>query len=307
MYRSLIENCSENFNLWILCMDEVTYEILNRSSFPKVKLVKLSEFETDDLLRVKKERTVAEYSWTCASNFIWFLLQKNTNLDSMTYIDADLCFFNDPIVLVEELGNKDVMITEHRYTKEFDVSKTSGKYCVQFMVFKNNYNGLIVLDWWRKSCIDWCFNYFDNGRLGDQKYLDDWLVRFNGVYEMKNLGGGVAPWNVQQYVFKIENSKIIGEEISSQKKFPLIFYHFHGFYLVSRKKFFCSIGYPISKNVRKIVYKNYFNSLQSSMMLVEKNNPDFSFGFRIVTIKERIYSFIINSNFLKKIYLSFKK
>jgi hypothetical protein len=54
------------------------------------------------------------------------------------YLDADLYFFNDPKILIKELGNDDLLITEHRYTKKYDQSFNSGKYCVQFMIFKNN-------------------------------------------------------------------------------------------------------------------------------------------------------------------------
>ena len=34
------------------------------------------------------------------------------------------------------------------------------------------------LKWWQEKCIDWCHDYPDNGRLGDQKYLDEWPKLF---------------------------------------------------------------------------------------------------------------------------------
>lgn len=307
MYYSLIANCTEEFNLWILCMDQLTYELLQKMNLPRVTLVSLIEFESKELLKVKSERNVAEYSWTCASNFIWFLLKKNKELESAIYLDADLYFFNDPKILIEELENKDVMITGHRYTKKFDKSGTSGKYCVQFMIFKNNTNGLIVLDWWRQACLDWCFSYFDNGRLGDQKYLDDWLTRFSGVYELQNLGGGVAPWNVQQYSFLNESSKTLGRELSSNKKFPLVFFHFHGYCLISKNKYLGSVGYPLSRNAKRFIYKPYFKGLQNSILMVKKTNTDFNFGFKRVALKDRLYARMMNNSFFEKIYLRLKK
>ena len=130
------------------------------------------------------------------------------------------------------MGEKSVLITEHRYTKEYDQSRTSGIYCVQFMTFKNDKNGMEALNWWRNACIEWCYSRFENGKFGDQKYLDDWLNRFKGVHSLKNLGGGVAPWNIQQYDL-------------SKKEFELIFYHFHGFKILENHKFYTSHIYLI--------------------------------------------------------------
>ena len=87
---------------------------------------------------------------------------------------------------------------------------------------------MAVLNWWRNACLDWCYAKAEDGKFGDQKYLDDWASRFEGVHELQHLGGGIAPWNVQQYIFKCEDSKIIGTEITTGKKFEVIFYHFHG-------------------------------------------------------------------------------
>jgi hypothetical protein len=270
-------------------------------NLPNIKLISLKDFENQRLLEIKAERNVAEYSWTCASNFIWFLLQKNKEFEMMIYLDADLYFFNDPKILISELENNDVMITEHRYTKKYDQSVTSGKYCVQFMVFKNNSNGLKILDWWRSSCLDWCFDYLDNGRFGDQKYLDDWLTRFNGVYELQHLGGGVAPWNVQQYNFFIKNKKIFGQTKNSENEWPLVFYHFHSFCLISPAKYLAARRYEISKNVNDLINETYFKALQSNIEFVKKFMPNFNFGFKKISIKEKIISKLSHFSFIKTV------
>ncbi len=301
MYNSLLANCSEDFNLWVLCMDDTTYNLLEKMDLPKVKLISLKEFESPELLEVKKGRNVAEYSWTCASNFIWFLLQKHKGLETLIYLDADLYFFNDPKVLIDELGDKDVMITEHRYTKEYDQTDFSGKYCVQFMIFKNNNNGLVVLDWWRRACLDWCFNYLDNGRLGDQKYLDDWTTRFNGVHELQYLGGGVAPWNVQQYDFFIKEGKILGRTKENGRKWLLVFYHFHSFRLTPPCDYFSTPGYNLSSNVIEIIYDTYFKALQDNIEFVKKHFSEFNYGYKSVTIKEKIVSWAASFGFIRLI------
>ena len=303
MYNSLAANCTEDFNLWILCLDGLTYELLRQMNLPHVRLITLEEFESPELLKVKAERNVAEYSWTCASNFMWFLLQKNSSWDKLIYLDADLYFFNDPKILIAELGDKDIMITSHRYTKKYDQAAVSGKYCVQFIIFKNNKNGLVALDWWRLACLDWCFDYLDKGRLGDQKYLDDWPTRFQGVYELEHLGGGVAPWNVQQYDFYLENNEIIGQEKNTGEIFPLIFYHFHSFCLLSPIKYLPARRYDLSENVRRLICAPYFQALQNSIELVKKFSPDFNFGYKQVSVKEKTVARLSRFGAIKSIII----
>lgn len=299
LYSSLVANCSSDFTLWILCMDDLTFEILSKINLSKVKLVDIHEFESLELLEIKKERNVAEYSWTCASNFIWFILQKNNYLDKIIYLDADLYFFDDPKILIEELDDQDVMITEHRYSKKYDQAAVSGIYCVQFMVFRNNDNGLMILDWWRRACLNWCFDYLDNGRFGDQKYLDDWPFRFYGVYKLQHLGGGVAPWNVSQYNFFISNCKVFGSLKNDSKSWPLIFYHFHSFCLLNNRRYLPTIGYSLSKRNRKIIYEPYSQAIKDNIKLVHEFYPNFNFGYKKISFIFRIKLFLLNFSFIK--------
>jgi hypothetical protein len=307
MYNSLLVNYSEDFNLWILCMDDVTYELLKKMNLPKIRLIALSEFESPELLGVKAGRTVAEYSWTCASNFIWFLFQKYPNLNMIIYLDADIYFFNDPKILIDELGNDDVMITEHRYTKKYDQSAVSGKYCVQFMIFKNNANSLNVLNWWRNACLDWCFGYLDNGRLGDQKYLDDWTTRFKGIHSLQHLGGGVAPWNFQQYDFANKNNKVLGHAKGTKDEWPLVFYHFHGFCLISPTKYLSAPSYDLSLSTKEVICEPYFRSLKNNIELVNGLAPDFNFGYKTVSVMEKIISWLLRFSFARLIIKVIRK
>ena len=83
----------------------------------KVTVVSSDEFETDELKEVKKERSKAEYCWTCTPSVISYVLRKY-DVPDCTYIDSDLFFYSDPAVLISELDqhNKNVLITEHRFS-----------------------------------------------------------------------------------------------------------------------------------------------------------------------------------------------
>jgi hypothetical protein len=155
--------------------------------------VSLASFESSELLRVKPGRTKGEYCWTCTSHAIRYVLDT-FSLPEVTYLDADLFFYAPPSILLDELDRSgaSVLITPHRYTRRYDISRRSGIYCVQFTTFRADERGLRALDWWCERCLEWCHARVENGKFGDQKYLDDWPTRFPGVHVLEHLGG-VAP------------------------------------------------------------------------------------------------------------------
>ena len=259
MYESLKKK-SDEFHLYIFAFDDRSCDLLKKLNLESVTVVSLQEFEDEELLKIKDDRSAGEYCWTCTPSIIKYSIEKY-KLDSCTYLDADLYFFSNPAVLIEEMGEKSVLITEHRYTPEYDQSATSGIYCVQFMTFKNDENGMKVLNWWRDACNEWCYARFEDGKFGDQKYLDDWTTRFDGVHVLKNLGGGVAPWNIQQYDL-------------SKKEFELVFYHFHNFKFLEGER--VEFGtYKLDKNDLDILYIPYIKHL----LEIEKNVKKIDGGY----------------------------
>jgi hypothetical protein len=254
MYESLLLN-SGNFHLYIFAFDNESYDILKRLNLEHATIISLLDFEDEELLEVKKSRSPVEYCWTCTPSIIKYSI-KTYNLDMCTYLDADIYFFENPDILITEMYDASVLITKHRYTDEYEQIEKSGIYCVQFMPFRNDIQGMETLNWWRKSCNNWCFSYFEDGKFGDQKYLDDWPERFKGVHVSNNLGGGVAPWNVQQYNFSIELPGVKGVEVLTKKTFPVIFYHFHA--LKFLKGGGIDLGtYKLSKESLSLLYKPY--------------------------------------------------
>ena len=224
LYESLC-NTTKDFVLYIICFDDLCYNKLIEFDLKNAKIISLQEFEDEELLSVKSTRSAGEYCWTSTAKSILYVFNHEECMDC-TYIDSDLYFFEDPELLFDEIpSDKSVLITEHRYTPEYDQTMISGKYCVQFMYFRNDQNGRTVLEWWKDRCIEWCYAKPEDGKLGDQKYLDDWMDRFEGVYELQNLGV-IAPWNIQQYKFMGEK-KICFYHVNTGIQGNVIFYHFH--------------------------------------------------------------------------------
>lgn len=271
MYRSLLRHGGE-FHLWIICFDDLAYELLSKLNLEKVTLVSLFQFEDEELLRIKSQRTRKEYCWTCTSSAALYVLNTAPHVEAITYLDADLMFFSSPEPIFTEAGNASIILTEHRYLPEFDESVTSGIYNVQFLMFRRDSEGLKALKWWRDRCLEWCFARVEDNKFGDQKYLDDWTERFTGVHVVKHLGAGVAPWNSAQY-----SLKKIKEQVYVENQ-PLIFYHFHALVIHPFNIGYCCQLYPLTPHVRNWIYSLYFEEIGKNYQEIREIVNKFNLG-----------------------------
>jgi len=106
--------------------------------------------------------------------------------------------------------------------------------------------------------------------------LDDWLTRFEGVHSLKHPGGGIAPWNVQQFEFHRQANKLMGMELSTGVLFPVIFFHFHGmkFFANALVKLTVEV-YLLPKSAVNLIYNPY---LKGALKVIEKNKQLFFFS-----------------------------
>lgn len=288
MLKSLKKHCSDA-HIFVFAFDNETVEYLEGNGWDFITVIDLKSFEDPELLQVKPTRTLAEYCWTATSSTLLYVFKHFPEVDKCTYVDADLYFYHSPAVLIHELpSNKSVLLTEHRYTSRYDTSKKTGKYCVQFMTFRNNADGLQALEWWRAQCLNWCYARFENGKFGDQKYLDDWTTRFPFTYILKNLGGGIAPWNIQQYDLA-PNNYVIHD---SNEKSPLYFYHFH--YVRFYYEYLELGRFKLSDEVINQLYKPYIQELLAIEEQIAYLNPNgrtkypYSWKFPLVQLWRKI-------------------
>jgi hypothetical protein len=284
MYESLKKHLKD-FHLYIFPFDDKCFEVLKKINLDNITLISLKEFENEELLKIKSTRTKTEYCWTCTPSIIDYCI-SNFDLSICTYLDADLYFFSSPEILLNEMGNNSIIISPHRYTDKYDQTKASGKYCVQFVSFRNDKNGLTALEWWRQSCIDWCYARVEDNKFGDQKYLDDWTSKFEGVHELKHLGGGVAPWNVQQYNTFYKKNILFGKVRSTDEIFIIVFYHFHG--LKYFQNDIISLGsYELRKNINKNIYDKYIDHLENIRIKIRKFDSTFCPHGKLETTVEK--------------------
>lgn len=285
MYESLEKVC-DDFELYVLAMSDKCYEILTDLNYPHIKPIKLIDFEDEELLRVKPTRKVGEYCWTCSSSLIRYVLMTYKP-EYCTYIDADMCFYSDPQVLIDEMKvkNASVLVVGHRFCKSERKLRewVSGKYCVEFNAFKNDKNGMKLVNIWRRQCLECCSAADDGVHWGDQKYLDNWCEDYSYCIETEHLGAGVAPWNFSQYKFikKLPDDKIIVE--CRKKNWPLIFYHFENVQYIEKKIVRINL-YPDNRRVDDelvdALYPSYLRLVDEKKNMLKKQ-----FGLDVLILK----------------------
>jgi hypothetical protein len=287
LYQSLAAH-RKDFRLWILCMDDVTSSTLGRMRLENVELVSLEDFEDEALRKAKQERTAAEYCWTCTAPLILHVMHRDPKAVHVAYLDADLFFYSDPRPIYMELGDKSILIIEHRYSPERKSwESTSGIYNVSMVIFKNDRHAAECLNWWREQCLMACRKDAEAGLCGDQKYLDDWPTRFENVVVLQHKGGGLAPWNIANYRLTSRDGKVY---VDSDE---LIFYHFHSLHIserhmVVKRPILAAWGYGFTRRQLALVYSPYVRELREAVRKVEQMSPGFSWGYTRLGVREML-------------------
>ncbi|MDE6386762.1 MAG: hypothetical protein K2L82_03010 [Lachnospiraceae bacterium] len=275
LYHSMRKNIAV-FKLYIFAFDDRCFDVLGDMHLENVVLLSVKDIMTEQLEQIQEERTRAEFCWTCTSLIIEHVLLICKE-KVCTYIDADIYFFANPINAIQKIidNNCSVGVVEHRFEKNYKYGKAifrNGKYCVQFNTFVNDHEGRRVLKEWKENCLNWCYARHEDGRYGDQKYLDKWTQKYSCVYEAEDLGVGVAPWNLHLY-------KYVGSEEDAiwmkrgNKKFPVVFYHFEGMrYLESNKVYLNLWAFDKQGTNRKVnlLYGKYFETVEDIRKKLKK-------------------------------------
>lgn len=275
MLRTLRQHCL-GAHVFVLCMDEPCRGMLEQLVLPGVTCISLSEIESVELLAAKKDRNIAEYCWTLSASLPAWVMDTRPEVDLLTYVDADLMFYSSVEPLFDEIDASSIAIIEHRFTPRLKYLEENGRFCVEWVTFRRDQEGLACLDRWRKQCIAWCYARLEDGRMGDQKYLDEWPARYASTCVLQHLGAGLAPWNFPNYKIDVD-----GDEQVLVDGQPLIFYHFHQFQLLDDGGFDrLSSFYTAEMAPPEEVYCLYEQGLRNVVSEVQLLVPGFTRGMK---------------------------
>lgn len=271
---SLRRHCPD-VRLWVLCLDDVSYAALVALGLPHIVPISLADFERDDrpLQVARSNRSLIEYYFTCTPSLPLFVLRHQPQIEMLTYVDADLFFFGSPEPLFAEIGDSSIGIIPHRFPETMSHLEQFGIFNVGWLTFRRDENGLQCLEWWRERCLEWCYDRVEPDRFADQKYLDHWPQRFNGVHIIQHKGANVASWNVLGHcITKSPGGVMVDDQ-------ALIFFHFH--HVKQRASWlfetdFLAYDVKPSRVVKRDVFSPYLKALakQARVVLRLTGAPD---------------------------------
>lgn len=297
LYRSLREVFPTS-TLRVFCMDEEAKLLLERMELPNLVVIGLEELESHDtaLRAIKSTRSQIEYCWTATPAVCLYSFERESELQLITYVDADLMFFQSPAPLFDELGDGSILLTPH--------GTPPGGYIVQFMPFRRDERALTALRWWRERCLEWCYDRAEDDKFGDQAYLDDWPVRFENVRVLQHPGGAAGPWNDVGSRFEQR------EGVVTVNGRPLIFYHYASLRLYrGGLTAFPRLGvlsshyrstaesdglvwatpFEISEQSRRLVWEPYTRRLAEAFRDIRRIEPSFAAGVARLTVPNLAY------------------
>lgn len=289
LYRSLLASGVE-FRLRILCMDELTEQVLERLALAHVETLPIEELEVLDpaLVEARSSRSLPEYCWTLKPSLVLHVLEREPELDHVAYVDADHLFWADPTPVFDALDGGTVVVVPQRTAND-----DAGRFNAGFILFRRSEPTLELLRWWRERCLEWSFAGVGGGsrRFGDQGYLTEWPERFPDVRITSHPGAGLAPWNSANHKLGERSGRVLVDGL------PLLFYHhqslrlYEGLVGLHRARllparyrrntgpvpFVWSIGrwYDFADPERTLVWIPYAQRISEAIELIRSVRPDY--------------------------------
>lgn len=224
----------ENALIVLVCHDSKTAALAERwisSSFSVIELVQVKK-KFPVLEKIESQRSRLEFIYAL-SPFVVSYLYDMDSVSSVTYLDADLHFYDRVGDLTKQGKNFDVAVVGHRFAPDMRHLEIHGKYNVGLVQFNKTSGGHQVLQYWMESCVRSTSTTVTSDVFGDQKYLDN-FKDYGNIKVLEGHGVNAAPWNCNQIEIYEDGERIL---ISHD---PMYFFHFSGLKLF---RFFSTLSF----------------------------------------------------------------
>jgi hypothetical protein len=179
----------------------------------------------------------------------------------VTYLDADTYFFQDPKLVFDEMGEREVAIVDHNFpAHDYNRLIVNGKFNVSLVSFKPTNLGRQLLKAWRDGVRKQC----DKASCGDQLFLDQFpAIMGDKLHIFDGIRIGAAPWNV--YTYKTEK----GPKVQNNN---LIYYHYHELKVDGSDIFLT--GYPLTEQNVEFIYMPYLEAYRRVETHINKKKAE---------------------------------
>ncbi len=190
--------------------------------------VMLPELGLPDLRGEAMKYDILELNTNVKPTFLLHLLER-VGVERLVYLDPDIFVYAPLEPVFGALATCDGVLTPH-ITAPIDDDKLpneqemlyNGTYNLGFFAVRNSTEGLRMLRWWERRCLDLGFSEGRTGLFVDQKWMNLLPGLFAGVAILRDPGCNMAYWNLH------ERTLAEGADGPLANGVPLRFFHFSG-------------------------------------------------------------------------------
>src|SRR5262245_16596392 len=224
MIRSLRQRES-TAAIHVLALDDLCARGLDEVLGSTIRLIRMRTLHAYDpeLTARRDERSAWAFYATHKPALARFVTEGAEPPETLTYLDADLWFFDDLSALFAEIGAASIGLSPHRFHEGSAHLAIYGTYNAGCIYWRNDATARRAIADWRAECLEWCDERPDSaGRFMNQGYLSRWPERYTGVHVIENPGVNLGPWNLDGHVVERRGHRVTVDGS------PLVFYHFSG-------------------------------------------------------------------------------
>ncbi|MGH7307118.1 MAG: class I SAM-dependent methyltransferase [Candidatus Rokuibacteriota bacterium] len=209
----------------VLALDDVCARVLDEVLGSTIRLIRATTLHAYDpeLAARRGGRSPWAFYGTHKPVLALFVMEGAEPPEALTYLDADLWFFDDLSEVFAEIGAASIGLSPHRFHEASAHLAIYGTYNAGCIYWRNDAIGRRSLADWRAECLEWCEERPGaDGRFMNQGYLNRWPERYGAVHVVRNPGVNLGPWNLDGHLVERRGPRITVDGS------PLVFYHFSG-------------------------------------------------------------------------------
>lgn len=164
--------------------------------------------------------------------------------------------------LISDLKGNSILLTRHIFPVQLSKNIKYGIVNAGFVLVRNTGESIAVVADWARRCREWCFLRLEEGKYGDQLYLNDYL----GLPDVK----AISDPGVNNGVYYFQQKR----KISSNSKevyvdgSKLICFHFHGI-CITRSLIYTGFNrYRFPRQAVRVwihIYRKYLSELKAEL------------------------------------------
>lgn len=141
--------------------------------------------------------------------------REKSSAEALFLLDLDMYFFRSPAHLNQAFGEAHTLLFP-QWSDRFTWARLHGVFNSGMVGARKGSEAL--LSWWSKACWISCELDVQNGRFGDQAFIDQALCQFSGVGVYHGHDEDVAPWNSETLGVRWESGNLVlqdGRQVGS--------------------------------------------------------------------------------------------